>query len=686
MTTFPFRRPKLTWKRLILATLGAGAVTGAIWLGRSATQPQADAAPPTQPTTEAPTPAPPPPTATEDPSYYSQRVVAFAYGNTLPITHEQLGEYLIARCGPDKVLNLVSKLVIEQKCRDCGIDVTEVEINLALEDDLAGNQINRREFVERLLRQRHKSLYEWREDVLRPKLMMTKLLRDKAVATDEDVRKAFESAHGERLVCQAIMWPKGIDTEKKMREEYDDLIHDPIKFTQFARTKNCKALEAVGGMLDTVSHHSLDDQALEAVLFTMKEGEVTQVLPITMGGENYCGIVKVLKKLPPNPTKKLENERTALEKEIIEAKIDHFIPAEMDTLLKAANPKIVLKPNLEDDDWRRREPPIRGKDDKVQEKLFHYVDMAPLPGVPNSQQPVAYIYDTIPVTRQQLGEYLIKRYGAECVDLMVNKIIIEKECEKQGFTVTEAEIEDALKQDIQTSGAADKVRFIKEYLWANRTTLYGYREDVLKPKLLLSKLVSRNVKVEEKDLQEAMEAYHGEKADCQIIMWPRTPRDHEIAIKQYDLIRRSEKAFDDAARSQASPRLAAIAGHISPPFARHTTGNEDLEREVFRLVEGGITPVIETPEGYIVARLLHRIAAIPVPTDPIAAAEERARWEAEILKKKTQVQIPTEVAKLRAAAEPNVILRPMIHEDEWMREIKQEIGGTSAGTNGTVKN
>jgi hypothetical protein len=88
---------------------------------------------------------------------------------------------------------------------------------------------------------------------------------------------------------------------------------------------------------------------------------------------------------------------------------------------------------------------------------------------------------------------------------------------------------------------------------------------------------------------------------------------------------------------------------------------------------------VETKEGYVVARLLEKIPATPPPQDPAAAAAERVRWEAEILEKKAQLQIPAEFAKLRAAAEPNIILRPVIREEDWVREIKQEISGTQPG-------
>ena len=46
----------------------------------------------------------------------------------------------------------------------------------------------------------------------------------------------------------------------------------------------------------------------------------------------------------------------------------------------------------------------------------------------SSQRVVAYIYNTIPITREELGEYLITRHGTEKLEMLVNERIIERAC------------------------------------------------------------------------------------------------------------------------------------------------------------------------------------------------------------------------------------------------------------------
>ena len=63
----------------------------------------------------------------------------------------------------------------------------------------------------------------------------------------------------------------------------------------------------------------------------------------------------------------------------------------------------------------------------------------------------------------------------------------------------------------------------------------------------------------------------------------------------------------------------------------------------------------------------------PAPNAPTYRTE-RAKWEDEILRKKSQMQIPVEFAKLRTAAAPNILLQPMLREEDWIRDVKKEIG------------
>src|SRR5260370_978039 len=82
------------------------------------------------------TPPAPEPGAPAVPSDYTKRVVAYL-GDEY-ITRADLGEYLIPRCGPEKVDVLIKRRVLEGACRARGITVTAAEVDASLAEQMRG--------------------------------------------------------------------------------------------------------------------------------------------------------------------------------------------------------------------------------------------------------------------------------------------------------------------------------------------------------------------------------------------------------------------------------------------------------------------------------------------------------------------------------------------------------------------
>src|SRR5260370_9664953 len=91
------------------------------------------------------------PASTAPASDYSQRVVAYIHGN-IPVTREELGEFLIARQGASKVELLVNRRIIEHACQKAGITVTPEEIEATIEDDVKQLSIDRALFLTQMLK------------------------------------------------------------------------------------------------------------------------------------------------------------------------------------------------------------------------------------------------------------------------------------------------------------------------------------------------------------------------------------------------------------------------------------------------------------------------------------------------------------------------------------------------------
>jgi hypothetical protein len=294
----------------------------------------------------------------------------------------------------------------------------------------------------------------------------------------------------------------------------------------------------------------------------------------------------------------------------------------------------------------------------------------------DSKRVVAYIFNTTAITREDLGEYLIARMGAERVTNLVNLRIIEHVCRQKGVDVTAAEIEAALEEDLKGLNVNRK-EFVDRVLKHYKKTLYEWKHDVIRPRLLMTKMIRPTVTCTEDDLKMAFEAYYGEKVDCRLILWPES--EQKTAFQAYEKIRGSDEEFDRAARQQSSPTLAASGGQITP-IGRHTTGNPELEKAAYSLQPGELSQILRTPEGFVVLKCVKRIPA----NATIKLTDVRAKLEKEVIEKKIQVEIPKVFKDLHEQAQAKVFLKDYANHDELLRDVKQELKDLAPGKAGAA--
>jgi PPIC-type PPIASE domain len=301
---------------------------------------------------------------------------------------------------------------------------------------------------------------------------------------------------------------------------------------------------------------------------------------------------------------------------------------------------------------------------------------APPPSSDYTNRVVAYYYGNEAITREQLGDYLIARYGAERLELMVNKMIIDRACQARHIEVTASEVEAELAENLNTMHIQRK-EFVEKVLKSYKKNLFEWKEDVIRPKLQLSKMCRDKVTCTEEDIRNAFEAYYGEKVECRIIMWPKAER--QRVLNEYHKYQNSEDEFANAAKHQASSQLAAVGGKLEKPIGRNTTGDQEFEKAAFRLQPGEVSEVLDTPEGVVLIKCDKRIPA-DTTVNPQAA---RPTLIKEIIERKVALEIPRVFAQLKEQAKPNLILQDPHRPENLAEQVKAMLPGseTSPRTN-----
>ncbi|MGH6682238.1 MAG: peptidylprolyl isomerase, partial [Bradyrhizobium sp.] len=272
------RRGRRGWRGVAIVTGCLAVMAGAGYWIRSNMLPRADA--------QAPIPAgqrtaAPATHAARTLSDYARRVVAYLYENE-PLSREQLGDYLIER-HTDKLELLLHKRIIDDACRHYNIEVSGGEIDAALAEQLQGFAIDQKTFVTTLLARYHKNLYEWKEDVIRSRLQMSKLCRSRVQISDEELHKAFESVYGEKIECQIILWPKKGGKDEALAE-YAQLRDNAEAFDRKAKDQKAKPeLAATAGKVRPFGHYVMGDDNFDRIVFRLKPNEVSEVFETNDG-------------------------------------------------------------------------------------------------------------------------------------------------------------------------------------------------------------------------------------------------------------------------------------------------------------------------------------------------------------------------------------------------------------------
>jgi foldase protein PrsA len=189
----------------------------------------------------------------------------------------------------------------------------------------------------------------------------------------------------------------------------------------------------------------------------------------------------------------------------------------------------------------------------------------------------------------------VKKHGEEILDNLINRMIIQQECDRRGLSVTRDEVAQ------EVSGIARKFNLPTDTWYQMLQSERGidkdsYHRDVIWPMLALKKLAGANITVTAEDMQRAFERDYGPRVEVLAIFVNGNIR-HANDIWQKATA--DPENFDKVATQYSSdPNTRPLGGKV-PPIRKHG-GTPQIEQEAFRLKPGEISRVIEIDSGRFV--------------------------------------------------------------------------------------
>jgi hypothetical protein len=235
----------------------------------------------------------------------------------------------------------VHRRIIEYAFARKELTLTGDEVYAAVEADIKAVNVTRDQFERDVLPKYGKTMDEWVEDVITPRVMLAKLCKTRVAApTEAELRASFDAKYGEKRECRMIHCA----TAEEADRVYKEVSAGAEAFDRAARRQKIPALAAAGGRFDPVPTSpsplaDASDADLHGAVTALRPGQVSQPLAITSG---VFLVIRCEKVIPPDKSKSFDAEKPMLLKEVLEARINREVPTLFAELRREAKPQYHL--------------------------------------------------------------------------------------------------------------------------------------------------------------------------------------------------------------------------------------------------------------------------------------------------------------------------------------------------------
>ncbi len=238
----------------------------------------------------------------------------------------------------------------------------------------------------------------------------------------------------------------------------------------------------------------------------------------------------------------------------------------------------------------------------------------------------------------------VERHGAEILDNIINRTIIQQACDQRGVMVTPAEVQQEVI-DIASKFNLPLETWYQMLQSERGITAEQYHRDVIWPMLALKKLAGGEVNVTEEDMFRAFERDYGPRVRARLILIEGNNRQ---ASEIWNKCNAAPDTFDALAREYSADPNTRPLGGLIPPIRRFG-GDPRIEEAAFAMQPGQISNLIAI-DGVVDRYVILKCEGF---TEPLVN-DIRQVWDellAQITEEKVQESVAITFDNLRQSAE-----------------------------------
>ncbi|MEO8497621.1 MAG: peptidylprolyl isomerase [Planctomycetota bacterium] len=529
--------------------------------------------------------------------------------NGQQITRQDLANECLRRYGKEVLESIVNKHLIWQACQKYKIAITDGDVEAEIEQMASKFGLPKDRWLTMLERERDIAPDRYRREIIWPTLALRRLANEQIVVTDDELRKAFESEYGAKVKVRMI----SVSSQAKAEEARKRAVADPAKFGDIAKEVSEDSNSAAArGIIPPIRKH-LGYSEVEQAAFALKEGEISQVIPVA----NQYLVLMCEKHVPES----------------------YVSSTQMEQIRKQLGDQI-------------RDNKLRTAATDIFKKLQDESQIVNVFNDPRLQQQMPGVAATIngrQVPMQQLADECIDRYGKEVLTGEINRLVLLQELQKAGKTIADVAIDEEIARAadsygyVKTDGSPDVDTWLKTVTETDSVTIELYVRDAVWPTVALKQLVGEKVEVKDDDLQKGFASNYGERVEVLAIVLSNQRQANEV----WDMARHNptDQFFGElAAQYSVEPISRSNFGKVPP--IRKFGGQPIVEEEAFGLDSGQLSGILNVGDKFVILRCLGRTK--PVVQDFNAVKGELFK---DIHEKKLRIAMADEFDRLKETAQ-----------------------------------
>jgi foldase protein PrsA len=273
----------------------------------------------------------------------------------------------------------------------------------------------------------------------------------------------------------------------------------------------------------------------------------------------------------------------------------------------------------------------------------------------NPSEPIA-IVNGEPISRQQLADECVAQKGAEILETLIARRLIDQAVRASKMEITPAEINAEIDRIAMNVAQVSREKWLATLDKERKISPERYARDVIYPALALRKLSAPMVQVADADIKEAYQSQFGERVKCRMILLNSMP----IAREVWEELKKNPSLFEKLAQERSiDPATRSVGGMLPEPIARFAQPRavsdkvfeqlvdvdpklnpQSPDYEKYRPKDGDVTGIIQVTEA--TWAIFRREGLLPARTyntdDPALQKQLRdALYEAKLQEKMSEL-------------------------------------------------